>query len=166
VASAVDRAAGDLEEASPHTARLIRQAAARVEDFSSQIRDRSVDDLVVTARDFARRQPVAVFGGAVVAGILLSRFLKSTAETSTISDRPTGYGNRNYATPVGTPRNDWSSNTAGTGIGSGTSGTSGLKDDWSTGDRINPATGEDPLSAAQPQPADFGTISGGTKNGI
>jgi ElaB/YqjD/DUF883 family membrane-anchored ribosome-binding protein len=162
VASAVDRAAGDLEEASPHTARLIRQAAAKVEDFSSQLRDSSVDDLVTTARDFARRQPVAVFGGAVVAGILLSRFLKSTAEPDTTPNYggSAGYtGKPHYPTPAGTPRNDWASTTTGTG-------SSGLKDDWSTGDRIDPATGEDPLSAAQPQPADFGTISGGTKNGI
>lgn len=176
IASAVDRAAGDLEEASPHTARLIRQAAAKVEDLSSTLQNRSIEDLVDSARYYARRQPLAVFGGAVVAGVLLSRFLKSTAE-------PTYEGAGSYPPPaprpthVGTPRNDWSSTgtTGGTGSSLGTtgsglagtgSGLGGTDPDRKIGDRVSPSTGRDPLSDATPQPSDFGTVSGGTRNGI
>jgi hypothetical protein len=167
IASAVDRAAGDLEEASPHTARLIRQAAARVEDLSSNLQNRSVEDLVDSARYYARRQPLAVFGGAVVAGILLSRFLKSTAE-------PSYEGRGSYPVPaprptnVGTPRNDWASAgaTGGAGLSSGSGFTGGTDRDRAIGDRVNPATGKDPLSDATPQPSDFGTVSGSTRNGI
>jgi hypothetical protein len=180
IASAVDRAAGDLEEASPHTARLIRQAAAKVEDLSSTLQNRSVEDLVDSARYYARRQPLAVFGGAVIAGVLLSRFLKSTAE-------PTYEGAGSYPPPaprptnVGTPRNDWSSTgTTGSGLvgsGSGLGGTGssfggtgtglagGTDPDRKIGDSVSP-TGRDPLSDATPQPSDFGTVSGGTRNGI
>jgi ElaB/YqjD/DUF883 family membrane-anchored ribosome-binding protein len=165
VAGAVNRAADDLEEASPNTAHLIRKAAARVEHFSSDIRKRSVEDLLESAHYYARQQPLAVFGGAVVAGLLLSRFLKSTAEPDprsygggrSFDDDDRGYGggrqlggSRYAGTSVGTPRDD---------IGT-------LDRDRATGDRVDPATGEDPLSAAQPQPANFGTVSGGTRDGI
>jgi hypothetical protein len=42
------------------------------------VRERSLEDLMCMVDDFARRQPAAFFGGSVVAGFLLSRFLKSS----------------------------------------------------------------------------------------
>ena len=79
VAGAVERAASDLEGEAPQIARYIRDAAGGMRGFSSKLRDRSVDDIASEARDFARRQPLVVFGGAVLAGLALSRFLKSSA---------------------------------------------------------------------------------------
>ena len=77
VASAVERAAGDLEGEAPQVARYVRDAAEGLRGFSSKLRDRSVDDIATDARDFARRQPLAVFGGALIAGLAISRFLKA-----------------------------------------------------------------------------------------
>jgi hypothetical protein len=82
-AHAAERAADDLEKESPEAARYVREAASGVERFSSRLRERSVEDWAADARDFARRQPFLVFGGAVLAGLAISRFLKSSAE-----DRP------------------------------------------------------------------------------
>lgn len=78
IAGAVERAADDLEKESPETARYVRSAAETVRDFSTSLRDRSVQDLASDARDFARRQPWLVFGGAVLAGLAVTRFLKSS----------------------------------------------------------------------------------------
>jgi hypothetical protein len=80
LAGAVERAASEIENESPETARFIKQAAQGTQRFSSRIRDRSVDDLVSDARDVARKQPLLVFGGAIVAGLVIARFLKSSRD--------------------------------------------------------------------------------------
>ena len=78
VAGAVERAAGEIEQESPDAARYIRQAAQGVQRFSSQMRERDIEDIAAQARDIARRQPLLVFGGAVLAGLAIARFLKSS----------------------------------------------------------------------------------------
>jgi hypothetical protein len=81
-AKAVHGAANDLDNQSPTVARYIRRAAASVEDLSETVRSRSVNDLVVAAKDTARTHPTAFFAGAVAAGFAISRFFKSSARTT------------------------------------------------------------------------------------
>jgi hypothetical protein len=64
----------------PQAAGLIHDAATRLEGAAASLRDRSVDDLLRSLNDFARNQPAAFFGSAVLAGFALSRFLKSSAQ--------------------------------------------------------------------------------------
>jgi len=78
-AGAVQRAADELDHESPVVARQFRTAAQKVEELSGGLRDRSVRDLVSDVSDFARRQPLWFFGGAIIGGFALSRFLKSSA---------------------------------------------------------------------------------------
>jgi len=80
VAAAVRRAAGDLEPDLPRAAGYARQAADTLERASAALRERSLDDLAGSVGRFARSQPAAFFGAAVLAGFALSRFLKSSAE--------------------------------------------------------------------------------------
>ena len=89
-AGAVQHAAAELDQQSPVVARQFRTAAQKVEDLSESLRDRSIRDLVNDASDLARRQPLWFFGGAIVAGFALSRFLKSSARASTQSSERTG----------------------------------------------------------------------------
>jgi hypothetical protein len=49
------------------------------------LRQRSVRELVDETNDFARREPALFFAGAIVAGIALSRFLRSSEERQTRS---------------------------------------------------------------------------------
>lgn len=56
-------------------------AADGLERLSVLFRDRDIDSLVSQATEFARRRPAVFLGGAVVAGVLLSRFLKSSSES-------------------------------------------------------------------------------------
>lgn len=80
VARAVHEAADKLEgNLPPRAAGYIHEAAGSIERASSAIRERSIDDIVRTVSNFAREQPAAFFGGAVLAGFALSRFLKSSA---------------------------------------------------------------------------------------
>lgn len=78
VARAIHGAAEQIGRDLPQAAGYIHDAAARLEVASSLVRDRSLEDLVGMVDDFARQRPAAFFGGSVLAGFLLSRFLKSS----------------------------------------------------------------------------------------
>jgi hypothetical protein len=95
-ARAARRAADDIEEESPEVARYVRQAAGGLEQAASSVKNRSVGEIIDMVEDFARRQPTAYFGSTVLAGFLLSRFMKS---------RPRRYvGERRFAGPSATRR--------------------------------------------------------------
>ena len=77
---AIRSAADDLESQSPAVADLIRDGAERMSSTASALRQRTVDELFDSVGRFARERPAALFGAAVVAGLALSRFLKSSAK--------------------------------------------------------------------------------------
>lgn len=80
-AHALKSASDDLRDRGQESAAAwVRQAADGLERCSGTVRERNVDDLVGTVEDFARRQPVAFLGGAVVAGFGLARLMKSSAD--------------------------------------------------------------------------------------
>jgi hypothetical protein len=83
-------AAENLEQEAPQLAGLVRSVADRAEEFSQDLRDQSVGDLIRTASDFTRKQPALVFGLASLAGFLAFRVLKSRpTEESAERDRGT-----------------------------------------------------------------------------
>jgi hypothetical protein len=79
---AVHCAADELGRELPQAAGYIHSVADRLESASSVLRERSVEDLVSSFSNFARRQPAAALAGSVLAGFALSRFLKSSAPRS------------------------------------------------------------------------------------
>jgi hypothetical protein len=80
VARSARDAVEGLEKQSPQVARMVRTAADNVERVSSDLRDQSIDDLMRSVTSFAQRQPKLFFGCGVVAGLVLSRLLRSSAE--------------------------------------------------------------------------------------
>lgn len=87
VASAFRSTARQLEDENrADVGRYVGFAAERLESIGRQLRDKDVDSLIGDAQDLARRSPVAFFGGSVIAGFLLARFIKSSADR-----RPTEY---------------------------------------------------------------------------
>jgi hypothetical protein len=79
LARAVHGAADDLQETSPQIAHYLKEAAAAVDGFARTLRDSSPGELMGRMEDLARRQPVAYFGAAVLAGFALARFAKSSS---------------------------------------------------------------------------------------
>ena len=77
VAGAVHGAARSLEAGMPQVASYVHGAALRLEDAATTLRQRNVDDLIDEIGRFARAQPVLFFGGAMLAGFALTRFLRS-----------------------------------------------------------------------------------------
>jgi ElaB/YqjD/DUF883 family membrane-anchored ribosome-binding protein len=90
VAASVRQAADSLDQNVPQLAGLVREAADRIENFSGDIRDKSVDDLYRLASDFARRQPAVVFGTAAAAGFLVFRLLKGSSDGSSAAHQRFG----------------------------------------------------------------------------
>jgi hypothetical protein len=81
VAKAVHGAADELGSQIPGASRYIHDTAASLERASSTLQQSSVEEMLSTLNKFAREQPALFFGGAVVAGISLSRFLKSSGSS-------------------------------------------------------------------------------------
>jgi hypothetical protein len=80
LARAVHRAADELQGTSPQIARYVHEAASSVDHLGRALRERSPGELIIGVEDLARRQPVAFFGAAVLAGFALARFAKSSAQ--------------------------------------------------------------------------------------
>src|ERR1041385_2926670 len=82
LADTMRRAAREFDRDLPIAGVYMRKAAAQVETVSDSIRTGNFNDLLRETQDFARRQPTAFLGLAVLAGFGAVRFLKSSAEAS------------------------------------------------------------------------------------
>ena len=81
VAGAVRRAAAEFDDQIPQAGQYIRQAAEQIDGASEALRRRDLGQLVGEIQNFARRQPTAFLGAAVLAGFAAVRFLKSSTES-------------------------------------------------------------------------------------
>jgi hypothetical protein len=79
LADTIRRAAQEFDSDLPIAGTYIRKAASQVEGVADKIRTGNFNDLVRGAQAFARRQPTAFLGMAVLAGFGVVRFLKSSA---------------------------------------------------------------------------------------
>lgn len=75
---AVHGAANEIGKELPQAAEYVHTAGDSLENAAAHLRDHSVEDLFDSFSRFARRQPVAAFAGALLAGFVLSRFIKSS----------------------------------------------------------------------------------------
>jgi hypothetical protein len=82
LAETIRRAAREFDNDLPVAGNYMRKAASQVESVSDTIKSGEFSDLMRGAQDFARRQPAAFLGMAVLAGFGVVRLLKSSAETS------------------------------------------------------------------------------------
>ena len=94
LANTIRRAAREFDTDLPIAGTYIRKAATQVEGVSDQIRNGNLNDLVRKTQSFARSQPTAFLGLAVLAGFGAVRFLKSSSEetgSSSETARKTGH---------------------------------------------------------------------------
>ncbi|GAB2786162.1 hypothetical protein GCM10027040_10300 [Halomonas shantousis] len=68
------------EQGQASCARYVNTLAGNIDNLSGTLREQDVNTLMTQAKDFGRRRPALFLGGAVAAGVLLSRFLKSSGE--------------------------------------------------------------------------------------
>src|ERR1700722_6367894 len=95
LADTLRRAAREFDSDLPIAGAYIRKAASQIEGVSDSIKTGNFNDLVRGAQSFARRQPTAFLGMAVLAVFGVVRFLKSSANDAERPDyRQTGNDHR------------------------------------------------------------------------
>lgn len=100
LADTMRRAAREFDTDLPIAGTYIRKAASQVDGVSDQIRNGNLNDLVRNAQSFARRQPSAFLGLAVLAGFGAVRFLRSSSEAdSTAAEKMTPVRGRQSRSP-------------------------------------------------------------------
>jgi hypothetical protein len=82
MAKAIHAAADELGKQMPEAAELVHAAASRFEQGADALRERNLREIVGTFSEMGRKEPLALFGGALVAGFAVSRFLKSSSDNS------------------------------------------------------------------------------------
>ena len=85
LAGTIRRAAKEFDGDLPIAGTYIRKAASQVEGVADTMRTGNFKDLVRGTQSFARRQPTAFLGMAVLAGFGVVRFLKSSANKTEVS---------------------------------------------------------------------------------
>jgi len=81
LAGALHEAAKKLEETDADGfGRYAHRAAEQVERASRYLREKDLQSFVRDTEGFARRHPDLFLGGTLIAGVLLARFLKSSAD--------------------------------------------------------------------------------------
>ena len=96
LADTMRRAAREFDHDLPIAGAYIRKAASHIEGVSDQIKTGNFGDLVSGAQAFARRQPTAFLGLAVLAGFGAVRFLKSSANDSNASSEQAHSGGAGF----------------------------------------------------------------------
>ena len=91
------RTAGDQlgEKDQTLAARLVSQAAEGLETLSRTVSAKRPEDMLTSVRDFGRNNPTAFLAGAVLAGLALGRFARSSSEhehADANQDRQAGSG--------------------------------------------------------------------------
>jgi len=87
IADAIRRASHEFDNDIPIAGVYMRKAASKVEEISDTVQSGDISDLVKGVQDFARRQPTAFLGLAVLAGFGAVRFLKSSSSAGEPSYR-------------------------------------------------------------------------------
>lgn len=90
LATAVHGAARELENGMPKIANVVHDVGDRIERTADDLRSHSMDELFEGFDRYARQQPAIVFGGALMAGFVLTRFLKSSANPTPTKPTNTG----------------------------------------------------------------------------
>lgn len=77
-AQSAREAAEGLEKDAPQIAGIIKSAAMSVENFSNDIKDKTVTEMMDSVTEFAKQRPMAFLACGVAAGFIVSRMLASS----------------------------------------------------------------------------------------
>ncbi len=95
VARTAQAIADSVAGEAPAVADYVRGAGKKIDQLATDLRDKKVGDLLTSAAEFGRSQPVVLLAGAALVGFALSRLIKagvavpatSVAETEGASDK-------------------------------------------------------------------------------
>lgn len=99
VAGALRQTSQDLQSQDDMVAQLADSFADQADRLSNYLRERDLSDLFNDVRQVAQRQPELFVAGALAAGFLLGRFLKSSGNTPSTRYASAQYGSQYGAAP-------------------------------------------------------------------
>lgn len=76
---------GNLEDR-PNLREYVQAAADGIDTLSEEVERRDLEELARTAEDAIRRQPAAVFAGLLIAGLLITRMMRSDPQAYGFAD--------------------------------------------------------------------------------
>jgi hypothetical protein len=80
-ANAVRKAGDELSQSDQSVAsRMVQKAADGLEGLSRSVADKRPEELLDSVREFGRRNPTAFIAGAVLIGLAVGRFIKSSSD--------------------------------------------------------------------------------------
>lgn len=82
--------ADSVDEQSPGIADYVRGAGEKIDRLATDLRDKKVGDLMTSAVEFGRSQPLAMIAGAALVGFALSRLIKAGVTAGPDGNRPSG----------------------------------------------------------------------------
>lgn len=97
LAHAIHRAADEIQDSAPWMARYVHEAAESVDGMAQSIRDRRPREIIGSLESLARRQPMAFFGAAALAGFALARFARSSPPRHGMAHHGHEEGERTHA---------------------------------------------------------------------
>ncbi|HEX5775261.1 MAG TPA: hypothetical protein VFX95_01140 [Caulobacteraceae bacterium] len=101
-AGAIRRASDDLNEHNQGmAAQLLTRGADSLEGLSHTLDGKSPGEMLNAVRDFGRRHPVAFIGGAVLAGLAVGRFVRSSMPDEGYDDTVNYETSRGWEEPMG-----------------------------------------------------------------
>ena len=83
VADALRQTGANVNKDDDYVAHYMERAALGVDRFAQYLDERDVSQILHDAREMARRRPEVFVGGLFVAGLMLGRFLRSSAPDET-----------------------------------------------------------------------------------
>lgn len=83
--------ADSVADQSPALADYVRGASEKIDRLATDLRDKKVGELMTSAVEFGRSQPVAMIAGAALVGFALSRLIKAGVAAPSAGS-PGGHG--------------------------------------------------------------------------
>ena len=91
------------EKGQDKPAKMVEQAASRIEGVGSYLTQSDADRILHDIEDFARQRPAAVIAGGMALGFVASRFLKASSSerySTRAQQLPNSYDRPAYTTPA------------------------------------------------------------------
>jgi len=167
VSSALERAAGDLEQddnAPDWLSSAFRQTARRVDSFSSDLEGRSADDIGREVSRFARQNPTAFLAASAAAGFAAARFLRAGSRQHEANRYSQPGGSGMSGGTAGTSSAGYGSVAAGSGSAYG--GASGAGSAYGGGGTGGAGSGSYGTSAGGGSSSSYPSASGTSAGGL
>ena len=91
IADVFRNASNELRNENETLASYVDMASDQMRRFADQIRQKGVADMLDDVHAFARRRPALFIGGAFLVGIGIARFLKASADRSSMREYGDGF---------------------------------------------------------------------------